>query len=216
MRPHSQICTRAGAILAVLLSAAAPSSTWADDDFAATRPPIGRDRLLTMSYCELEALFGTLQTAPLEKGYYRGTVLWGRRGSFRKAQATATRLVWQGKWICPEQATMLNRVFGKAAIPTDVYVGESLLVGGDAVVFDYHRTPARMYRSGRDEVRQVAPGLYLGALLVVPDCGCPKLINFFLLEAACPDACGRQTPDAPSRRGSVGCDRRPDPLWSTS
>lgn len=191
VRRHSHSCARPTAYLAIVLSSAAPSLAQAHDDVAAARPPVCRDQLLTMSYCELEALFRTLPTAAPAKGYYRGTVLWGRKGGHRRPTAAATRLVWQGKWICPEQGTMLNRVFGKPAIPTDVYIGQSLLDGGDAVVFDYHRTPAKFARSGRDEVRQVAPGLFLGALYVVPDCGCPKLVNFFLLEAECCEACGR-------------------------
>lgn len=140
---------------------------------------------MKMSYCELKALFRALPAVELPKGYYRGTVLWGEKGTCRKPTASLTRLVWQGKWVCPEEGSMVNRAFGKAMLPTDAYMGESFLDGGAAMIFDYSRTPAKFARSARDEVRQVCPGFYLGAMYLARDCECPKLANFFLVEAEC-------------------------------
>jgi hypothetical protein len=76
------------------------------------------------------------------------------------ANARATRLVWQGKYF-REDGTMINRVFGFGrAIPADVYLGDSWFDGRPALVLDYSRS--RLWPTVRDEVREVAPGLYLG------------------------------------------------------
>jgi hypothetical protein len=48
------------------------------------------------------------------------------------------------------------------AIPADVYVGESWADGRPSLIFDYSRS--RLWPDVRDEVREVAPGLYLGVM----------------------------------------------------
>ena len=78
------------------------------------------------------------------------------------ANSRFTGIVWKGKEFRSD-GTMINRLFGGLkAIPADVYVGESVLDGQPALVFDYSRS--RLWPTVRDEVREVSPGLYLGIM----------------------------------------------------
>jgi hypothetical protein len=73
-------------------------------------------------------------------------------------------LVWQGKVFNPAQRDLKNKVspFGLKAIRARVYVGDSRLVQGQkAIVIDYSKT-SFVAQKIRDEIRQVAPRLYLG------------------------------------------------------
>ena len=52
-----------------------------------------------------------------------------------------------------------------------------------SVIFDYATGP-KWAQKARDEVREIAPGLYLG-IMYFRDCPCPKMGMFFALEK-CP------------------------------
>ena len=65
--------------------------------------------------------------------------------------------------IFRDDGTMINRLFGAAkAIPADVYVGESLIDGQPSLILDYSHS--KLWPDVRDEIREVAPGLYLGVM----------------------------------------------------
>ena len=70
-----------------------------------------------------------------------------------------------------------------------VYYGPSWLDGQPSIIMDYAETSKLMFTL-RDEIREVAPGLYLGVMFVRRDGGCThKFRNFFALEAK-PGCCG--------------------------
>lgn len=71
--------------------------------------------------------------------------------------------VWQGKVFYRNQSFLLNKVslFRLQAIKAQVYQGESWLCDGDAIVLDYSKT-SFLAQKIRDEIREVAPGVYLG------------------------------------------------------
>ena len=173
-------------IISLLLFLGLASSHAVADDTAGSvcDPCLSKDRLLHLSYCELEALYRTLPAAELSCGYYEGTVLWGKKDFAREHAAGITSLVWKGKWIYTEQATMLNQVGHKQIVPATIYSGTSYIDGGPSLIFDYSCSTF-FARKARDEVRQVCPGLYLGIMHVKDHHGCPQLKNFFLLEAPC-------------------------------
>ena len=58
--------------------------------------------------------------------------------------------------------------------------GTELVDGGPALVLDYSRT-SRVYADNRDEIRQVAPGLFLG-LMYDRTTSPPRLQMYFALE----------------------------------
>jgi hypothetical protein len=70
---------------------------------------------------------------------------------------------WHGKVFHPSTHDLHNKIspFGIEAIRAKVYQGESWLDGQPCVVLDYSETS---FVAGwiRDEIREVAPGLYLG------------------------------------------------------
>ncbi|MFI5361358.1 MAG: hypothetical protein ACHQ49_05255 [Elusimicrobiota bacterium] len=73
--------------------------------------------------------------------------------------------LWQGKVF--ERAdegttTLVNKTFLGKSFAAKVYVGASLLDGKDSIIIDYKDTPFKPFRIIRDEIREVAPGIYLG------------------------------------------------------
>jgi hypothetical protein len=86
-------------------------------------------------------------------------------------------LAWQGKVFYPEQADLLNRVgpFGLLVARARVYRDASWMDGREAIVLDYS-VSSLPFRAIRDEIREVAPGLYLGVVYWVGS----KTINFSL------------------------------------
>jgi hypothetical protein len=77
---------------------------------------------------------------------------------------------------------MINHVFGLRAVRATVSYGESSLDGGPAVVIDY--SASRVFSGVRDEVREVAPGLFLG-LTYLRSRPCEPAM-FFALDARHP------------------------------
>src|SRR4051794_34552007 len=75
----------------------------------------------------------------------------------------AARVVWQGKVFSDDGASAVNRFFGAKVIRGNVYQGKSWLDGRPSLVLDYQGT-SLLYGRYRDEIRQVAPGLYLGVM----------------------------------------------------
>ena len=103
-------------------------------------------------------------------------------GTWRaRALSRGARLLWQGKVIEPDQATAVNRFFGMRIIRGQLYQGPSWLDGAPALILDYSQT-SRIYARNRDEIRQVAPGLFLG-LMYDRTTAPPRLSMYFALEA---------------------------------
>jgi hypothetical protein len=141
---------------------------------------ISPENLLQMSPAELEMLYrrGTVGSLPV--GRVRGTALLAP-GTWRaRPLARGTRLVWQGKVFEPSQSTAINRFFGLRMIRAQVYQGPSWLDGAPSLVLDYSQT-SRIYANNRDEIRQVAPGLFLG-LMFDRRTAPPSLSMFFALQ----------------------------------
>jgi hypothetical protein len=72
-------------------------------------------------------------------------------------------LAWQGKVFHTDQAFLLNKItpFGFKLVKAQVYRGESWIDGKEATILDYSKT-SFVAQKIRDEIREVAPGLYLG------------------------------------------------------
>ena len=125
---------------------------------------------MNMRQRELDALYRDVATpGEIPVGDTRGTalVLPGRAAG-RVAQAIARLLFWQGKVFDPRSGMLRNKVtpFGIRAVRARVYVGDSWLDRGtEAIVLDYSKT-SLVARWVRDEIREVAPGLWLGKVFV--------------------------------------------------
>ena len=147
----------------------------------AERPTMTVCELVHSSREELDAVYqgGTVPTIPA--GKVRGTAIPSPGSCFTPARSKATKAVWQGKVFDPCCGTATNKFFGLRAVKANVYAGESWMDGKPALILDYSQT-SFVYRDVRDEIREVAPGLYLGAMFEQRCCG-PKLKMYFVLES---------------------------------
>jgi hypothetical protein len=150
----------AGAVLVTLTGALAVPARASDG--AAALPPQTMKELVGMPAADLYALFSAAPAGAVPSGSVPGRTIKNPGSRWTGANSRATRLVWQGKYFRAD-GTMVNRLFGFGrAIPADVYLGASRLDGRPALVFDYSRS--KLWPTVRDEVREVAPGLYLGIM----------------------------------------------------
>jgi hypothetical protein len=140
-------------------------------------------QLVRMSRCELEALYHASAPGAVPYGVNKGKAIFAPGTRRTVPAACLTGLLWQGKAIgCDD--VMRNRVLGLKVVPASVSYGESWLDGGPAIILDYAGT-SRLFPDVRDEMREVAPGLYLG-LTYRRDCPQPKLLTFYALDARKP------------------------------
>jgi hypothetical protein len=138
------------------------------------------DQLLRMSPAELELLYRQGTVVAIPEGPIRGTAILSPGTRRTRPLSRGARLFWQGKVFEPGGATAVNRFFGVRIVRAQVGQGPSWLDGGPALVLDYSRT-SRVYAGNRDEIRQVAPGLFLG-LMYDRTTAPPGLKLYFALE----------------------------------
>src|SRR5512144_1955670 len=121
-------------------------------------------RLLEMSQAELDELFRSSPPGDIPRGEGEGTVLLARGETLSDIAAKLVHYVaWQGKVFDPDKGELVNVVspLGIQAVRAKVYKGDSWFDGGECIVLDYSETSLIAHWI-RDEIREVAPGLYLG------------------------------------------------------
>ena len=121
------------------------------------------DRLVRMSPSELDLLYRNAAPGPLPRGRVRGRVLIDPGANYAPAVSNAARVWWQGKVFSDDGTSAVNRFLGVRIVKGKLYLAPSWIDGRPSVILDYHDT-SLVYRRYRDEIRQVAPGLYLGAM----------------------------------------------------
>jgi hypothetical protein len=121
-------------------------------------------QLMAMSQQELDDLFTRSPAGPIPDGPAKGTAIIapGTRFSDEIAQII-NHFAWQGKTFDGPRGVLTNKisVLGFNAIVAEVYKGESWLDHKECIVLDYSKT-SLIARRVRDEIRQVAPNIYLG------------------------------------------------------
>jgi mono/diheme cytochrome c family protein len=130
-------------------------------------PLTARD-LLRQTPEELDALFGQSAAGDIPVGEATGAaIVTPGTWCARPLAAIARWFCWQGKVFDPAIAGLRNRItiFSITAIRADVYLGQSWFDGRPCVVIDYSKT-SKVAGFVRDEIRLVAPGLYLGQVYV--------------------------------------------------
>jgi hypothetical protein len=136
------------------------------------------DRLLEMSQAELDELFRASPAGSIPRGEGEGTVLLARGEQLSGIAAKVAHYVaWQGKVFDPDKGELLNRVspLGIQAVRAKVYKGNSWLDEAECIVLDYSETSLIAHWI-RDEIREVASGLYLGLVYWGHD----RVLNFVL------------------------------------
>jgi hypothetical protein len=134
----------------------------------AARPPLTLSDLLNKSQSELDDLFRRAEPGPIPEGDSQGEAIV-KPGTFwsRLIAGFVRRVGWQGKVFTKNPdgngATLVNKIgpVGTHLIVACVYYTESWLDGKKCIVLDYSKS-SLLARKIRDEIRLVAPGLYLG------------------------------------------------------
>jgi hypothetical protein len=87
-------------------------------------------------------------------------------------------VAWKGKIVSARSQMLKNRILptGVPAIAADVYKAPSWFDGFDCIVLDYSKR-SLLARFVRDEIRRVAPGLYLGLVYLGK-----KRLTYFTLQ----------------------------------
>jgi hypothetical protein len=148
---------------------------------AQTNAPLTMDRLVRMGPGELDALYRGAGVGATPSGKVRGRAIVRPGERLGPALSRGARILWQGKVFRPEDATAVNRFFGVRAVRGVTSVGPSWLDGRPSLILDYSGT-SLVYARVRDEIREVAPGLYLG-LMYARSSPQPTFRMFFALEA---------------------------------
>jgi hypothetical protein len=120
--------------------------------------------LLQMKQSELDDLYRSSSIGAAPVGVTTGILLFApATGIGRVLQALTRTLVWQGKVFDSSSGQLVNVVtpFRVRAVHADVYSGPSWMDGEPSTIFDYSKR-SWLARHVRDEVREVAPGLFLG------------------------------------------------------
>jgi hypothetical protein len=120
--------------------------------------------LFQMSREELDGLFANSPAGEIPTGETNGTALIAPGTICTKEIAACLRLfAWQGKVFDPEKGILKNRVsvFGIKAVVAKVSKGPSWHDNKECIILDYSQT-SLVGHWVRDEMRLVAPQLYLG------------------------------------------------------
>lgn len=126
--------------------------------------PITVPELMKMTQPQLDELFSSVPSGPIPKGEADGTAIVAPGTDFTPAIAKFVNLfAWQGKIFDPGHGVLRNKItaLGLHAIIAKVYKGDSWLDGKECIVLDYSET-SMVAQWIRDEIREVAPGVYLG------------------------------------------------------
>lgn len=135
-------------------------------------------QLLDMSQDELDDLFRESPPGPVPEGEAAGTAIVAPGTVLADvASRVVQAIAWQGKVFDPVSGTLKNRITpaGVAEIAARVYTEASWFDEKPCIVLDYSDT-SFVAQSVRDEIREVAPQLYLGIVFI----GKQKTINFTL------------------------------------
>jgi hypothetical protein len=140
---------------------------------------VTENSLLDLTDDGLDELFGRGTVGELPDGDADGKVLVGSKHEAVSDTVAwvAEQLVWKGKVFDREQGELRNKIlpFGAKAVRAKVYKDASWFDGKEAIILDYSKTSVLAQRV-RDEIREVAPGLYLGLVYWEKD----KILHFSL------------------------------------
>lgn len=140
-------------------------------------PELTLTSLVGMSQRQLDDLFRVSPAGPTPTGVAEGRAIVAPGTAVGGSLQPLLQLAWRGKVFYPERQDLLNRIgpFSVLLARAQVYRDASWADGLEAIVLDYSIS-SLPFRPIRDEIREVAPGLYLGVVYWVGR----KTINFAL------------------------------------
>ncbi len=133
---------------------------------------------LKMSGEELDRIFRESSSGEIPRGEGKGTAIIVPGTHVSEEIARLVNLfTWKGKVFDPVKGELRNKILplGHKAIVARVYKEKSWFDQKECIVLDYSKT-SLVAKWIRDEIREVAPGIYLGLVYW----GKKKLIHFAL------------------------------------
>lgn len=141
--------------------------------------PLTLGQLQRMSATELELLYRSAEVGTPPVGKAKGKVLLVTTAHMPKLRARMQNVAWKGKTIAADGSFQNRWIGGLEWIGSEYVIGPSWIDGQPTVVIDYAPgTP--LFGNTRDELREVAPGLYLGPLYDLRKC--PSFKGWIALE----------------------------------
>jgi hypothetical protein len=119
--------------------------------------------MMRMSQPELDDVFRAAVAGDIPSGVTHGTAIALPGTPVAPPLVPLARLGWRGKVFAPDGETLRNRIgpLGVPLIPAEIYREDSWLDQREAIILDYARSTLP-FRPIRDEIREVAPGVWLG------------------------------------------------------
>jgi hypothetical protein len=146
----------------------------------ASEPVYCLEDLARMSWADLERIYRQAEPGRIPSGFAAGRVVYDPDTFMAGAKSGAAKFLWRGKHFGAD-GTLINQWCGLKAIRATVAPGTSWLDGKPAIVLDYSVT-SRVWADVRDEMREISPGLYLGAMYL-RRCPGPRLKLYFILRS---------------------------------
>lgn len=134
--------------------------------------------LVKMSQAELDELYKSSPIGAIPDGNSQGTAIILPGSVVAKILLPIIKsIAWQGKVFYRDQEFLVNKIspFSLKAIKAKISRGESWVCDGEATILDYSKT-SFVAQKIRDEIREVAPGIYLGSAYW----GKTRVLNFIL------------------------------------
>lgn len=132
------------------------------DKAATAERTLSLEGLMGMSPENLQALYTRSEPGPIPDGDSAGRATFSPGSWWGRLWERILSLFWKGKVFDRRNGTLLNKVLGGRIVKAKVYLGPSKLDGKPAIIIDYGQTALLPVRLIRDEIRMVAPSLYLG------------------------------------------------------
>lgn len=126
--------------------------------------PITVPDLLKLSQSQLDDLFEKSPAGDIPDGEARGTAIIAPGTTYTTEIAELiNHFAWQGKVFDSQKCVLRNLILplGLHAIIARIYRAPSWLDGKECIVLDYSETSLIAHWI-RDEIRNIAPGIYLG------------------------------------------------------
>jgi hypothetical protein len=139
------------------------------------------DDLVRMDECQLLDLYRNAQPGPVPSGFSPGRVIPDPGKRTTVVKSNLMKHIWQGKYF--DNDVMTNRFFGIKFIKGQVTPEISWIDGKPVNAIDYSAT-SLLFKHYRDEIREIAPGIYLGIMWKRDECT-PKLLTWFAIDARC-------------------------------
>jgi hypothetical protein len=135
--------------------------------------------LVGLSRCQLEALFTHAELTHPFIGTARGRLVYLADRRLPKIKLQVSAALWRGK-MATEDGYFVNRwIGGRNAIDAHWVIGPSWVDGRPAVIMEYP-PGTKLFWNMHDELREIAPGLYLGP--VYERFPCPKFRGYVALQ----------------------------------